>query len=150
MFSHGKNSIGKFKSLLLRQKRTATQRVAVLFCLRRDLNSTVTVIWRERDEPDRCQTADEGRARSEKSRSNTRGTPSPSSTTMILMCDGTHRVPRLISHTPPEKSTHLSTKTMCAFSTKSADGGRNPLSWMKSLRNEILLRKVKGGGFNFI
>jgi hypothetical protein len=24
------------------------------------------------------------------------------------------------------------------------------LRWMKSLRDEILLRKVKGGGFNFI
>ena len=36
------------------------------------------------------------------------------------------------------------------FSTKSAYVGINPLSWMKSLRDEILLRKGKGGGFNFI
>ena len=31
---------------------------------------------------------------------------------------------------------------LLSFLTKSADGGINPLSWMKSLRDEILLRKV--------
>ena len=48
----------------------------------------------------------------------------------------------------PEKSTQLSTGQCVFFSTKSAFGGINPLSWMKSLRDEILLRKVKGGGFH--
>ena len=33
------------------------------------------------------------------------------------------------------------------FSTKSAFVGINPLSWVKSLRDEILLRGVMGGGF---
>ncbi len=55
-----------------------------------------------------------------------------------------------ISPSPPEKSTHLSTRQCVLFSTKSAFVGINPLSWMKSLRDEILLRKVKGGGFDFI
>ena len=30
-----------------------------------------------------------------------------------------------------------------SFSTKSAVGGINPHSWMKSLRDEILLRKIR-------
>ena len=34
--------------------------------------------------------------------------------------------------------------------TKMQAVGINPLSWIKSLRDEILLRNVKGGGFNFI
>ena len=55
------------------------------------------------------------------------------------------------SLTPCQKKAHIVLVDKCVlFSTKSADGGRNPLSWMKSLRDEILLRKVKGGGFNFI
>ena len=50
-----------------------------------------------------------------------------------------------------QKKAHICLPRQCVlFSTKSAFVGINPLSWMKSLRDEILLRKVKGGGFNFI
>ena len=49
-----------------------------------------------------------------------------------------------------KKHTFVYQDNVCFFSTKSAFVGINPLSWMKSLRDEILLRKVKGGGFNFI
>ena len=50
-----------------------------------------------------------------------------------------------------QKKAHICLSDKCVlFSTKSAFVGINPLSWMKSLRDEILLRKVKGGGFNFI
>ena len=48
------------------------------------------------------------------------------------------------------KSTHLSTKIMCAFFTKSAFVGINPLPWMKSLCDEICLTAGYGGGFHFI
>ena len=52
---------------------------------------------------------------------------------------------------PRQKKAHICLPDKCVlFSTKSAFVGINPLSWMKSLRDEILLRKVKGGGFNFI
>ena len=36
------------------------------------------------------------------------------------------------------------------FSTKSAFVGINPLTWMKSLRDEVCLTAGERGGFNFI
>ena len=44
-----------------------------------------------------------------------------------------------IHHPPPEKALAKAS----AFSVKSAFGGINPLAWMKSLRDEILLCKAK-------
>ena len=45
------------------------------------------------------------------------------------------------SHRPPQKKTQDYDNSE-SFSIKSAFCGINPLSWMKSLRDEILLRKV--------
>ena len=56
---------------------------------------------------------------------------------------------QLVPSLAPKKDCNFDTKLQ-SFLTKSAFVGINPLSWMKSLRDEILLRKVKGGGFNFI
>ena len=49
----------------------------------------------------------------------------------------------------PKKDCNFDTKLQ-SFLTKSAYVGINPLSWMKSLCDEILLRKVILGGFDFI
>ena len=51
----------------------------------------------------------------------------------------------------PEKSTHLSTKTMCAFFNEIRRWRKKShLRGMKSLRDEICLAAGDKGGFNFI
>ena len=54
-----------------------------------------------------------------------------------------------VKQAPPKKDCNFDTKLQ-SFLTKSAYVGINPLTWMKSLCDEILLRKVILGGFDFI
>ena len=56
---------------------------------------------------------------------------------------------RIESRHLDQKKEKQANRLSSLFSTKSADGGRNPLRWMKSLRDEILRRKVKGELISF-
>ena len=57
---------------------------------------------------------------------------------------------QVLSSAPEKKHTIVYRTNVCFFQLNPTSLGINPLAWMKSLRDEILLHKVKRGGFNFI